>query len=141
MKLLVPLVALSLLFSGFGTTWRNALARGPQTDVTGAWQGTWHSEATGHRGTLRAVVDPASNAEGDHLFHYQATWMKVLSGTFEAVHRVKRHKDRYEFEGQHQMPKWAGGAYTYIGTVQGDSFKAAYRSTLDHGTFEMQRVR
>lgn len=140
MKSLLCLLAITL-FSSWGSTWRQALTRGPQSDVTGAWQGTWHSEGTGHNGDLRAVVDPASNPEGDHIFHYHATWAKVLSGSFDAVHRVTRIKGGYAFVGEHRLPTWAGGVYTYQGTVVGDSFKAVYRSALDHGTFQMQRVR
>lgn len=106
------------------------------------WAGTWHSEATGHHGRLQCVIQGPENKEGDHTFFYRATWMKILSGTYKARHRViKDEKGVFSFQGGHQMPDWAGGLYRYNGTIRGDEFRADYKSSADHGTYFMKRVR
>lgn len=127
--------------AGFRREWKSALAAGPQPGVTGAWEGTWKSHVNGHHGRLRAVVSAPKNAEGDHDFHYHATWARILSGSFRAVHRVTPVRGGSSFKGSHQMPDWAGGLYTYEGTVRGDSFEACYESSKDKGVFSMRRAR
>ncbi len=112
------------------------------TRVPGNWEGTWLSEASGHQGNLRCVVSTARNPQGDHEFFYHATWMRILSGSYKAIHNVQRQKDgTYTFKGQHKMPNWAGGLYHYEGTIKGDEFKANYRCPIDNGTYTMKRVR
>lgn len=106
------------------------------------WDGTWHSEATGHHGKLQCVIQGPLNKEGDHTFFYRATWMKILSGSYKATHRVVADKKGgFHFQGEHKMPNWAGGLYHYDGTIKGDEFKAEYRSAMDNGTYVMKRVR
>lgn len=143
-RLLLTFCLAALLSScsiGFNREWKAALKKGPQPGVEGAWEGTWQSDVNGHHGQLRSVVDPAKNAEGDHTFHYHATWAGFLTGTFHADHRVKPEKDHLQFQGQHTMPDWAGGLYTYKGTIKGDEFSASYDCALDNGTFQMTRVK
>ncbi|MCA1962503.1 MAG: hypothetical protein LDL31_01000 [Prosthecobacter sp.] len=127
--------------SGFRREWKSALSQGPSTGVTGAWEGTWKSDVNGHHGRLRCVVGPAINAQGDHTFHYHATWARIFSGAYAAQHRVVTGKNSSTFSGQHDMPDWAGGRYTYSGTVKGDDFSACYQCAKDKGTFQMRRVR
>lgn len=127
--------------SGFRSDWRAAAKAGPQPGAVGAWQGTWKSDVNGHHGRLRCVVSPALNAQGDHSFHYHATWAGLLSGAYRAVHRVTPEKAGARFAGTHRMPDWAGGQYTYAGRVTGDRFQACYECAKDKGTFEMTRVR
>lgn len=139
--LLVALL-LSSCAADFRREWKAALRSGPQTGVAGAWEGTWTSVATGHHGRLRCVVGPVKNAEGDRSFHYHATWGGILSGAYRADHRVTAAPGGTSlFKGQHLMPAWAGGLYTYEGSVRGDAFKAAYKCEADHGTYSMQRVK
>ena len=112
------------------------------SQVAGKWEGTWLSATTGHQGTLRCVVDCTQGKPGDHEFFYHATWKKILSGSYKAVHTVKKQKDgTYTFKGEHKMPNWAGGLYQYEGTVKGDEFKACYQCAMDKGTYTMKRVR
>ena len=106
----------------------------------GKWAGTWNSEATGHQGELRCVTSTTINNQGDHEFFYHATWKKILSGSYKAIHTVKKQKDgSYTFKGEHKMPNWAGGLYHYEGTIKGDVFKANYRCSMDNGTYTMKR--
>lgn len=134
-------LTLSSCSHGFRREWRAAIQNPAKPGVEGAWEGTWKSEVNGHHGRLRCVVGPAKNAEGDHSFHYHATWAAVLSGSYRADHRVRKApKSLWTFEGQHRMPDWAGGLYQYNGTVEGDVFTAQYKCAKDQGTYRMQRV-
>lgn len=80
------------------------------------------------------------NAKGDHEFFYHATWMGFLSGGYKATHQVQTKGDVHSFKGEHKMPDWAGGLYHYDGTIQGNEFKAAYKSSADNGSYTMKRV-
>lgn len=111
----------------------------PITQVN--WDGTWHSDASGHHGKLQCVIQGPINDKGDHTFFYRATWMKILSGTYKATHRVVKGKDGvFSFQGEHKMPDWAGGLYHYTGTIKDGEFKADYKSSADHGTYTMKGV-
>jgi len=134
-------VLLSSCSLSFKREWKAALKNGPQTGIEGAWEGTWKSDANGHHGRLRSVVGPKKNQAGDHSFHYHATWAGILSGSYRADHRVRTEKGHLVFQGEHQMPGWAGGLYTYSGTVKGDEFSAQYECSMDKGTFQMKRVK
>jgi len=120
----------------------NAAAMAKVSQVAGKWEGTWLSDASGHHGALRCVVDCTKGKSGDHEFFYHATWKTILSGSYKAIHTVKKQKDgTYTFKGEHKMPDWAGGLYHYEGTIKGDEFKAKYRCSMDNGTYTMKRVR
>jgi hypothetical protein len=139
--LFLPLLLSSCSLS-FNREWKSAIKTGPYSGtVEGAWEGTWKSDVNGHNGRLRSVVGPVKNAEGEHSFHYHATWAKILSGGYRADHRVRNIKGVFVFQGQHKLPGWAGGLYTYEGTVNGDDFEARYECDLDKGTFRMKRVK
>lgn len=145
MKHLLTTLLLSLLLTscstGFRREWRQAVAAGPQAGAAGAWEGEWRSHVNGHHGRLRAVVSAPKNAEGDHDFHYHATWAGILRGGFRAGHRITPIADGLALEGDHRMPDWAGGLYRYEGRIRGDQFEACYSSAKDRGIFSMKRVR
>jgi hypothetical protein len=142
------LLSLSLLLgltscSGlqFRRDFKAATKAPPQEGVVGAWSGTWSSRVNGHQGTLQCLVTPPASPEATHTFRYRATWMKILSGTFSSDHQVKpAGAGKWTFSGQHQMPKWAGGLYSYLGTIQNDSFHATYDCAMDRGDYRMTRV-
>lgn len=125
-----------------GTAFRAAWKKAPASDgVSGKWDGAWNSEATGHHGRLRCVVSAPLNAAGDREFFYHATWMGFLSGCYKATHQVQEKGGAHVFKGEHRMPDWAGGLYHYEGVIRGDEFKSGYKSSADHGTYVMKRVR
>ncbi len=154
MNLLQPLrfalaALVLILLPSCGSDFRAAWKKAPVTEaVEGKWEGTWLSAANGHHGKLRCVVSEPHMpgkffaVEGDHTFHYHATWMKILSGSYRAVQNVQKQKNgTYIFKGEHKMPDWAGGLYHYEGTIKGDNFNACYESAMDRGTYTMKRVR
>lgn len=141
LRLALGLVFLTTLPS-CGFAFRSAWKKAPvTTGAEGKWSGTWHSDATGHQGNLRCVVSAPVDQKGGHEFFYHATWKTILSGSYKAVHTVKKQKDgSYTFKGEHKMPDWAGGLYHYEGTIKGNDFNACYQSSMDRGTYTMKRV-
>lgn len=149
MKQLFPSVlalALALGFSSCSTRfqhdWKAAAASVETTaprDVTGAWEGTWKSEATGHQGTLKAVVSESGKKDQVYAFHYQATWRHILSATFQSEHTVRIQGKNFVLTGQHNLGPMFGGIYHYDGTATPTMLKCRYRSDLDHGLFELKR--
>lgn len=141
--LFAALIGLSLpscTSPGFQRAWKQA-ATLPQSDpVCGQWLGTWQSDANQHHGNLRCIVTPPKSPGQPHQFHYHATWMRFLSGTYRAQHSVTPSgKSTWTLAGQHQMPSWAGGLYTYQGQLSPSNFTANYKCELDHGTFTLSR--
>lgn len=142
----VTLACLTSCGTGFRKAWNQAPAA---AGVAGKWEGTWLSAVNGHTGTLKCVVTPRPGAKDSggaaggrpHTFYYRATWKKILSGSYQAVHHVQDKGGAQIFKGDHQMPDWAGGKYHYEGTVKGDEFNACYECALDRGTFTMKRVK
>ncbi len=107
--------------------------------IEGRWQGQWRSLSTGHTGRLRCLVGAPCGTKGNRPFFYSAEWGLIFSSSFESSHKVTIDSRSSKFEGTHAMPRWAGGTYTYRGTIIGDMFDARYQSSKDHGTFKMQR--
>lgn len=149
MKHLLPTVlalVLALSFSScstrFNHDWKKAAASTETTaphDVTGAWHGTWKSAATGHQGTLKAVVSKLDDRNNTYAFLYRATWRRILSAPFKAEHTVKRQGGNFVLTGQHNLGPLFGGIYHYDGTATSTMFKCNYRCNIDDGIFEMQR--
>ncbi|CAN5871139.1 hypothetical protein BH11VER1_BH11VER1_35970 [soil metagenome] len=126
----------------FHQDWKKAAAASVTTspkNVAGAWQGTWKSEATGHHGTLLAVVASQPGKPDAFDFHYHATWKHILSGTFESEHIVRIQGKNFILTGQHDLGPLFGGVYHYDGTATPTMLTCRYRCNLDHGIFEMQR--
>lgn len=133
--------ALLLCLPSCGSAFRQAWKHAPTSQgIEGKWEGTWLSAVNGHTGTLKCVVT-ASPKAGEHEFFYRATWKKILSGSYKAVHHVEKKDSTLVFKGDHQMPDWAGGKYHYEGTVKGDEFSACYECAMDRGTYTMKRVK
>lgn len=139
------LVLLILLTSScsirFKHDWRKAASANPSpTDLSGAWLGTWRSEGSGHHGTLRAIVTTVPERDNTWQFRYHATWAKILSGGYTTYHiAIPQRSGSYKISGQHDLGKLFGGTFHYEGTATPTHFKATYRSSNDHGIFEMSR--
>lgn len=125
----------------FQRAWNQAATQPPQADpFCGQWQGTWQSQANHHHGKLRCVVSPPQSPGQDHQFYYHATWMRFLSGGYRTKHTLTpSSKSTWTLAGQHQMPDWAGGLYTYKGQLSPSNFTTTYQCELDHGTFTLSR--
>jgi hypothetical protein len=151
MKRIAALFAVLMLANcsaGFNHEWQAALESGkgsPRHDLTGPWQGTWRSEVSGHHGELRCIVSRTdqgtrAGAEGQtYRFHYHATFMNILSGTYDVMHVVRRHDGKFVFRGDQKLAGTGGGLYHYEGSGTPSQFSATYRSQSDHGVFELRR--
>ena len=142
-------IAASLLCLGFASCstsfnreWETAMASPAGAhfkDVSGPWKGTWRSDASGHSGELRCIISPQAGTPGAYRFHYHATFMGTLSATYDVTHVVKRAKDGFVFSGDQKLSGLGGGMYHYEGGGTSREFRATYRSSSDHGVFEMKR--
>lgn len=143
--------AVILLFSncstGFNREWQRSLVDGKDRagkDITGIWQGTWRSEVNGHSGKLRCIVSrehaaPGACEKDSYRFHYQASFMKLLSATYAVKHHVVETKEGFSFTGEQSIPGIGGGLYHYQGKGTPAQLKATYRSKFDEGAFELKR--
>jgi len=110
------------------------------TTLEGAWVGTWRSEGTGHHGKLKAIVTPATGSSDVWDFHYHATWAKILSGGYTTQHKAEeKSPGNFIISGEHDLGKLFGGVFRYDGAATPEHFKANYRSSNDHGVFELER--
>lgn len=122
----------------FHRLWRRIRSRpGPEDDVTGPWEGSWHSEPTGHGGRLRCVIHHAGEGRIEAAFH--AVFWKLFRATYEAELDARPIRDGYEIRGSRDLGRLFGGEFEYEGTVTPAEFRATYRSSSDHGTFTMRR--
>ena len=140
MKLALGAIALSLLVttgcSSFHREWRAAGKTDP-VGIAGRWEGTWTSEASGHKDKLRCLLTPVS--EGSYEARFHAKYRKVLSFGYTATFTGRQTNDVFHFSGNADLGRLAGGVYTYEGRVNPTQFFSTYKSKYDHGTFEMVR--
>lgn len=139
---LILALSVSSCSTPFQRDWKTTAAAPVTTapkNVAGSWQGTWKSEATGHQGTLKAVVSEVSNKENTYAFNYHATWSNLFSATFQSEHTAQPQGKNFVLTGHHDLGFLFGGVYHYEGTATPTLLKCRYRSKLDHGVFELQR--
>jgi len=132
--LFAPLTANCRDFNGL---WENTRVHAVEA-VARRWEGEWVSAATGHRGRLRCVVEPQS----------EATWKMWFRGEYAGVFRacystdfaVVLGGDRWTFNGGSNLGPLAGGAYTYAGSATLEKLTCEYRSAKDHGEFRLRKL-
>ena len=128
--------------TGFPRGWATAKSSPPADALSGAWVGTWRSDANGHTGGLRAVVAPVAGQPDTWRFRYRASWKRVLCAGFTVDCRGSRRPDgTWNVTGSRDLGRAFGGVFTHAATVSGDAFEACYDSKLDRGTMSLQRVR
>jgi hypothetical protein len=126
------------VITGFNRDWRETLNEGCCDDLSGCWEGEWHSCPTGHHGTLKAVITRCgcSNVY-DARFH--ATFLKVIPFEYSIPLTTVVEDGVTHFRGSARLPKIAGGTYRTTGTADGCRFHARYCADKDHGTFTLTR--
>ena len=140
MLIFVCLAVLATGCSTFNRDWTNAAAVPPPTnDITGRWEGEWHSDANGHHGRLRCLI---TQLDGTHYrARYRASWGKIFHFGYTVDMRVERSDNLFRFEGGADLGRLAGGMYRYDGRADSTNFVSNYKSRRDHGTFQMARPR
>jgi len=125
--------------STFNRDWKRAAKTpAPAGDLAGRWEGRWLSDANGHSGELRCLLTRVD--ETNCRARFRATYKRVLHFSYTVPLQVQPHFDGWEFSGQENLGKLAGGVYYYEGRANLTNFVSTYRCQYDHGTFELQRV-
>lgn len=70
---------------------------------------------------------------------YHAKYKKIFSFGYTVPLQVEKAAGVYNFKGEADLGKLAGGVYQYEGTASATNFTSTYRSKYDHGYFRMQR--
>ena len=124
--------------STFNRDWKAAASiAAPANDITGRWEGTWQSEATGHHGKLRSLVTHL--AGGDYQARYRAKYLRIMSFSYPVRLKVAAAEDGFKFNGEANLGWYAGGRYQYEGRASATNFFSTYKSKDDHGSFQMTR--
>jgi len=134
----VVLVTLISACSSFNSDWKRAESLGPPPDdISGAWDGSWRSDADGHHGRLRCVM----RKESEQLYQaeFRARFWKVFFYTYGVPFQVGRTNDEFAFHGASDLGRLVGGVYSYEGTATPTNFLANYRSRYDNGVFVLKR--
>ena len=126
--------------STFNRDWRRAAvpAEG-ENSMEGRWKGRWSSEANGHHGGLRCVMVRETNSL--YQARFRATYHRIFHFSYTVPLEVQPHYGGWEFNGEADLGKLAGGAYYYEGRATQTNLVSTYRSKDDHGVFELKRPR
>jgi hypothetical protein len=132
--LLVPMCGCST----FNRDWKKAAHQPiPPDSMEGRWEGKWLSDVNGHTGKLRGLLSRESDEH--YAARYRATYGKISHFSYTVRLAVQPHNDGWEFNGEENLGKMAGGVYYYEGRASPTNFVSTYRSKYDHGIFEMHR--
>lgn len=125
--------------SGYHHDWREATrwCHRP-VELTGAWDGHWVSDKSGHRGHLRAII--CRTSDGRYYARFHARFFKLLTANYDIPLCVAHEGCRVRFWGSAYLGELAGGTYHCSGYATACEFRACYRSSNDFGRFEMCRV-
>ena len=136
----LALLAITLLCgcSSFNRDWHKAAAQPtPANSIEGRWEGSWTSASNAHTGNLRCLLSHKEGASYEARF--RATYGKVFHFSYATPLTVQEHGDGWEFNGESNLGKMAGGVYYYEGRASPVNFFSTYKSKYDHGVFEMHR--
>ena len=135
----MALLLASCATPGFERAWKKSVSASPAKagDVTGPWTGEWASDANGHTGKLRCLVERKD--EDTLSFRYWASWHGWLTGTFRLDGEAQRRADgSYLVRGDKRMIPW--GTYSHEAEIDPSRFDATFSSGQQNlGTFRMER--
>ena len=124
--------------SSFNREWRRAAARPTsENSMEGRWEGTWSSDVNHHHGKLRCLMVHETNSV--YQARFRATYASVFHFSYAVLLEVQPHFGGWEFSGEADLGKLAGGSYYYEGRATRTNFLSTYRSSGDHGVFAMKR--
>ena len=142
-KCIVLLAMSVLMLTGCKTSFNERWAtetKFPSNDVPmiGAWDGTWTSSETGETGKIRAIVRRVDRNSYHALFC--ATYKETLDFEYPFyLYTSYESKQIVKFRGHANLGDDAGGMHYYEGDSTGSTFTINYKSTNDHGVFELAR--
>lgn len=109
----------------------------PRDSLLGRWEGSWLSDANQHTGELRCLVTRVDDTKVNARF--RATYGRIFRFSYAVLLAVQPHYDGWEFSGEENLGRLAGGVYYYEGRATATNFFSIYRSKYDRGTFLMHR--
>ena len=119
----------------FHDRWERAGGAGGAID--GRWEGEWVSEANGHRGPLKCVLETVADGRWRASFH--AGYAGVFRACYSTELTVTSSGAGWSFQGESDIGWLAGGIYRYEGEATTDTFTSRYKSKYDHGEFRLSR--
>jgi len=139
MKFFWLVVALILCgCSSFNRDWEKAkVLPSSENSMAGPWEGTWSSDVNHHNGRLRCLMTPETNSV--YRARFRATYGKFFWFNYEVPMEVQPHFGGWEFNGEADLGKMAGGAYYFEGRATTTNLTSTYRSSSDRGMFELKR--
>lgn len=125
--------------SSFNREWRRAgqLPVAPNS-IEGRWEGRWLSDANKHSGGLRCLISRQTN--DTYSARFRATYQWIFRFSYTVSLTVKPQEGGWSFHGQEDLGALAGGVYHYEGNTTQTNFHSTYRSSADHGIFELKRL-
>jgi len=124
--------------STFSRDWKKAAhPPAPSDSMEGRWEGKWLSDVNGHTGKLRGLLSRENDSR--YVARFRATYGTIFHFGYTVPLMVQPHYGGWEFDGEADLGKMAGGVYYYEGRASPTNFFSTYRSTDDHGAFEMHR--
>ncbi|MEO6183611.1 MAG: hypothetical protein ABIP71_11040 [Verrucomicrobiota bacterium] len=123
--------------STFNRDWKKTTEVSNLNGIEGRWQGTWTSDANGHSGGLRCILEKVS--ETIYRARFDSTYKKVLHFKSTVILNGTNNLANVRFNGEAKLPWWAGGLYRYEGSASATNFFSTYNCRYDHGTFQMIR--
>lgn len=121
----------------FYARWEHASEPAGPDDMSGRWEGEWISTETGHRGTLRAILD--ASAPDCWRGWFRGGYAKIFRACYATDLHVARIGDRYTFSGKSDLGWAAGGGYEVDGNGTAAELTFRYRSRIDQGEFRLRR--
>ena len=124
--------------STFNRDWKRTAQQPTQSDsIEGRWEGKWLSEVNHHTGGLRCLL--TRTGDESCTARFRATYGSLFHFSYTVTLEIQPHYGGWEFDGQEDLGKLAGGVYCYEGRASPTNFFSTYRSKYDHGVFEMHR--
>ena len=134
-------MSLALLASGcstFNRDWQAAAKNpAPANDIAGRWQGTWLSDKNHHTDKLRCLISKID--DGKYQARYYAQFANIFRFGYTVSLAVEQKAGRYQFKGEADLGRIAGGVYHYEGEATATNFFSKYECGRDYGTFRMTR--
>ena len=77
--------------------------------------------------------------DGSFSARFHAKYARIFGFSYTATLAVQTNGPVFNFQGDADLGKLAGGIYRYEGSISNGRFSSTYQSKYDHGTFDMTR--
>ena len=144
MRARICLLLLSVLLlaggcSSFNRDWNKAADQSFE-GMEGRWVGRWHSNYNQHNGVLRCLITKREGNTYHTRFHAKYKWGFItVSYPYDMDMTLTPAGEIFNFTGQADLGKLAGGLYHYDGNGYVERRDSNFRADKDHGNFELER--